>query len=527
MPERRGAAERRHGTTAAAGRQADGDAGAAIGLANRAAVWYSSVPGDPAVRPGRCARRERSRALRILLIQPDWYEGGVGFRLAAMPEPLALELLAGCLEGHEVSILDMRVDKDLAGALQRSDPQMVGVTALTPEVYAAWDVLRRVREAMPEAFTVVGGHHATLLPQDFYRPEVDAISLGEGELSLPQLAAAVERGATLETVPNIIWRDGTEWRRNALSDLTLDMDALALPRRDLVRDYRQEYFFLFDKPDSSVATGRGCPYKCNFCSVWKFYNGKTRQMSAERVLREVEAVETDHITFVDDNFLMNVKRERAIAELIAASGIRKRYSMECRTDSIVRHPELVTQWTEIGLYAMLLGLEGATDEALKNVEKRNSLKTNDEAIRILKDHGIIIWGAFIIDPGWTADDFKRLREYVTEREITHTQFTVLTPLPGTELHERMQGDLLTRDYRCYDTLHSVLPTRLPREEFYELFAGLYRQSDLMPYWDLVSEGKLTVDDCRRGKKMLDMMSQGDFYHTGDPVLGKRDTTPAG
>jgi radical SAM superfamily enzyme YgiQ (UPF0313 family) len=473
--------------------------------------------GGAAAQPGHTG----GNPLRILLVQPEGYEGGIGFRTVAMPEPLALEMLAACVPDHEVRILDMRIADDLDEAVAEFGPQLAAVTALTPEVYAAQAVLERIKALDASVFTVVGGHHATLLPEDFRLPQVDAIALGEGELVFPELVQTLAEGGDLSAVPNLIRRSGGGFVRNEASRQTLDMDALPLPRRDLVGRYRPEYFFLFDKPDSSVATGRGCPYRCNFCSVWRFYNGRTRQMSARRVVDEVRAIETDHITFVDDNFLMNARRESRIADLLRAEGVEKRYSMECRTDSIVRHPELVTRWSEIGLYAVLLGLEGASDRALENVNKKSTLETNNEALRILQDHGIIIWGAFLVDPDWTADDFKRLRDYVTERQITHTQFTVLTPLPGTPLYDEQRGRLLTRDYRCYDTLHSVLPTRLPREEFYRHFANLYRQTDLTPYWDLVSEGKLTVADCRRGKAMLDTMSRAELYWTGDPILGDR------
>ena len=465
-------------------------------------------------------------ALRILLVQPESYEGGIGFRLAAMPEPLALEMLAAAAPDHECRILDMRLDDGLNGVLEEFTPDVVCVTALTPEVYDAWDVIRKVKAFSPDAFTVVGGHHATLMPEDFLLPQTDAVALGEGELVLPALLAALAAGRRdLADVPNLIWRQGDTFVRNERHISALDMDALPLPRRDLVARYRPEYFFLFDKPDSSVATGRGCPYRCNFCSVWKFYEGKTRQMSAARVVEEVRDVDTDHITFVDDNFLMNYRRENDIADRLRAEGIQKRYSMECRTDSIARHPELVAKWTDIGLYAVLLGLEGASDRTLEHVNKKNTARTNDEAVRILKDLGIIIWGAFLVEPDWTEDDFKILRDYVHEKEITHTQFTVLTPLPGTELYDTQRDKLLTHDYRCYDTLHAVVPTRLPREEFYRHFANLYRQTDQAPYWDLVSEGKLSIDDVKRGKATLDTMSQGQFYHAGDPVLGNRMTAP--
>jgi len=457
--------------------------------------------------------------LRILLVQPEYRSRVVGFRLAAMPEPLGLEMLAASVPGHEFRILDMRVEDDLAGALADFSPDVVAVTALTPEVYAAQDVLRQTKQFGREIVTVIGGHHVSLIPEDFQLPYVDVIAIGEGELVFPRLIEELVGGRKLNRVPNIIWRNKSgDFIRNPGGPSNLDMDALELPRRDLTAKHRSEYFFLFDKPDTSVATGRGCPYRCNFCSVWVFYGGKTRQMSAERVVREVTAVQTDHITFVDDNFLMNYKRENAIADLIKAEGIRKRFSMECRTDSIVRHPELVEKWVDVGLYAVLLGLEGS-DETLENVNKKNSARVNDEAIRILHDNGVIIWGAFIADPDWTVDDFKRLREYVDNREITHTQFTVLTPLPGSELWRRRYDELLTHNYNCYDCLHAVLPTRLDRQEFYRQFANLYRQKDLGPYYDLVREGKLTIEDCKRGKQMLDAMTRWECYLPDDPVLG--------
>ena len=457
--------------------------------------------------------------MRILFIQPQCQSSDIGYCLAAMPEPLALEMLAATVPDHDLRILDMRLEADLAGALDKFSPDLVAVTALTTEVYAAQEVLASVKRFSPEIFTLVGGHHVSLLPDDFLLPQVDAIAVGEGEVVFAPLVAALSEGKSLKNVPNLIWQDKSgQFVRNAMTDEVPDMDTLPIPRRDLAEKYRSEYFFLFDKPDSSLSASRGCPYRCKFCSVWNFFHGKTRQMSARRVVEQIAAVDTNHITFMDDNFLTSYKREDAIADMIRAEGIKKHYSMQCRTDSIVRHPELLAKWVDIGLYAVLLGLEGA-DDTLANVNKKNSAKVNDEAIAILKDHGVIIWGCFIADPDWTVDDFKRLRDYVSRKEITHTQFTVLTPLPGTDLWRERFDDLLTHDYNSYDILHAVVPTRLPREEFYKQFANLYRQTDLGPYYDLVREGKLTIDDCKRGKRIFDAMSQWEYYLDKDPVLG--------
>jgi radical SAM superfamily enzyme YgiQ (UPF0313 family) len=458
--------------------------------------------------------------VRILLVQPGLPEG-VGFRLVASPEPLHLEMIAATVPEHDVRILDMRLDADLESALGEFGPDMVAVTALTPEVSPAQNILNRVKAFSPDIFTVAGGHHATLLPQDFSVPQVDAVALGEGETMFPKLVQAVANRRGLGDVPGIVWqnRDGA-FIRNERPTGRIDLANLPMPRRDLTQAYRDEYFFLFDRPDTSVATSRGCPFRCAFCSVHEFHRGSINQMPPTRVLAEVAAISTDHITFVDDNFLMNHARETAIADRIKSEGIRKRYSMECRTDSIVRHPELVAQWVDIGLYAVLLGLEGGSDEMLKGVNKSCTIDTNNRAIRILQDQGVIIWGAFIVDPDWTADDFKRLHDYVREKRITHTQFTILTPLPGTQLYRERRQELLTDDYSCFDTLHAVVPTRLPREEFYQHFASLYRQTDIGPYYDLVQSGKMTIEDCRRGKQMLDALADWERYIAKDPILGR-------
>ena len=448
-----------------------------------------------------------------------------------MPEPLHLEILAATLPEHDVRIFDMRIEANLIDMLDKFQPDVVGVTALTTEVYTARETLMMVKKYSNDIFTVIGGHHATLMPEDFRIQQIDAIALGEGEFVFPQLIQAIAAGQGLARVPNLIWRnrDGHFTSNGRELPTGRSMDDLPLPRRDLVERYREDYFFLFDKPDSSVAASRGCPYKCNFCSVHEFYGGKTRQMTAKRVIEEIHHVDTKHITFVDDNFLMNHKRENELADLIKAEGIDLSFSMEARTDSIAARPELVKKWVDIGLYATLLGLEGASDKALANVNKSNKLSVNDEAIRILKDNGVIIWGAFIVDPMWDVDDFKQLRDYVHEKEITHTQFTVLTPLVGTQLYREKFNDLLTYDYTCYDTLHAVTPTKLPREEFYKQFADMYKQHDVGPYYDLVRDGKLTIDDCKRGKRMLDAMSHWEYYLDKDPILGtvrkKADALP--
>ena len=111
--------------------------------------------------------------MKVLLIQPGVKTQAHAFRMPAFPEPLALETLAAYLPEHEVRIVDLRIDDTLDSEIAEFGPDIVGVTALTTEVYDAYLALDRTRELLPNAVTVVGGIHASLMPRDFERPSVD------------------------------------------------------------------------------------------------------------------------------------------------------------------------------------------------------------------------------------------------------------------------------------------------------------------------------------------------------------------
>ena len=465
--------------------------------------------------------------MRILLVQPPPPPDYVGFRKTAVPEPLALESIGAVARpNHDVLLLDLRLEDGLAQTLADFAPDVVGVTCLTTEVYNAQDLLRQVKESRPHAFTVVGGLHASLLPADFQFPYVDAIVVGEGEQTFPHLLEVLERrwpdrpGDALGAVASLAWRRGeNEWVFNPRRPLLQSLDELPMPARDLAARYADQYFFLFDKPHTVVATSRGCPFRCNFCSVWKFYHKKCRYMSAERVVAEIDSVKTRTISFVDDNFLANVPRARKITELIKARGIRKEFGMQARTDTISRHPDLLAAWRDAGLETVLIGFEAASQDKLDAVAKGATVEQNERAMDILNGLGVHMWGAFIVDPQFTRDDFRQLKAYREQKGIIYPQFTILTPLPGTDLYAERYHELVTHDYRLFDALHAVLPTRLPREAFYREFAGLYRPDNPGLIYDWISSGRLTMERARKAREILMELGNYENFLRGERAVG--------
>ena len=392
-------------------------------------------------------------------------------------EPLALERLAAAVTGHEVEILDMRLEPDLEAVLQRLRPAVVGITCpFTTELQETLRVAQRVKDCRPEATVLVGGHHPSLRSQDVATPAVDAIVVGEGEQTLNEAVECVSQGGELRDVPGLIVNAEGAQQITPRRELLGDLDALPLPARQLTAQWRGEYYWWTQRPHALVETSRGCPYRCTFCSVWRFYKQTVRYQSAERIADEVAAVDEPHIFFTDDNFLLSVPRARRAAELIAERGLRKQYTFQSRTDTITRHPDLVRQWRDIGLISVFLGLEKASTSGLDDLNKKNTAESNEAAIEVLKELGVGFTGNFIVDPDWDHADFDELRRYVRRLGLFNASFSVLTPLPGTVLCDEVEDQITADDCECFDLWHTVLPTRLPLAEFYEEFAGLWRSA---------------------------------------------------
>ncbi|MHB1132277.1 MAG: B12-binding domain-containing radical SAM protein [Chloroflexota bacterium] len=419
--------------------------------------------------------------MRILLVQPQGPTSLVGFNRLARPEPLALEILAGSLRDHDVRVLDLRVDTRPA-ALQEDlasfQPQIVGVTAYTIDVPSAKAIIQEVKATEPGIFTVVGGHHASLQPGDFDGPDTDFVVVGEGEVTFTELVRALETGVDYRQVQGLIFRErGRQVFVGPRTPLA-NLDQSPLPDREVTDRYRDSYWLRFWQGVYTMESARGCPYRCNFCSVWKFYGGRCRLKSAEAVVQQIAALPGDFAGFVDDNFLQNLPRAAAIHERLKAVGVKKRYWMQARSDSILKRPDIVEKWASIGLTTVLVGLEAFRDSDLAKVNKHNSIRANEEAVRVLHANNVDIWGAFLIDPQWLRADFDALIQYVRGLKITFPQFTVLTPLPGTDLFRERVQDLVTRNFARFDFMHTVLPTRMPLEEFYENMARLYASTTL-------------------------------------------------
>ncbi len=417
--------------------------------------------------------------MKILLIQPRRL--GIGFRSLMPIEPLGLEMLAGALKGHEVKILDFMDLDEIVAEATNFEPDMCGIScSFTVDLDNTLAISRKLKSRLNDPLVFVGGHHAATNPHHFKDYSIDAIALGEGEEIVKELTDVYEGGGHLENILGIAYNvnqsGATKQYVTDSRPLIQNLDLLPSPRRDLVSKYRKHYYLGLRRPVYALETARGCPYKCKFCSVWQFYRSSYRMKSARRVFEEIVEIPGETILITDDNFFANIQRAYKIGEMLKEAGVKKYFSIQARSDDIFSNLELLDLWREVGLSSVFIGFEQIDQKGLNDLEKRNTIKNNELALYELRKRGMGVTSSFIVDPSYDEKDFETMLNYIKAKGVKTPSYSILTPLPGTVLYEEVKDRIITEECHLYDLLHTVLPTKLPLDKFYEEFAKLWKKT---------------------------------------------------
>lgn len=411
--------------------------------------------------------------MKVLLIKPPSQAKEVS-RDFLRTEPLELEYLAAAIQDkHTPYILDLRFHKNkLMDTFHRVNPSVVGITGYTLHVNIIKDFCKELKRCEPNVLTVVGGHHATVAPEDFIDPNIDLIVIGDGIVTFPELLEAKEQGKGFEHVKGLAFmKEGYLYKTEPRP--ISQIEEFPRPERSLTLKHRKDYYLDWLQPIASLQTSRGCPYRCKFCSLWKLMNRAYQQREPEAIVEELKTIKEKYIFFTDDESLVNSKRMMRTADLIEVAGIKKYYFCYVRVDTIVNHPELIKRWWEIGLRRVYIGFEFIKDEDMEFVNKMSKANDNEKAIKICHDLGIDIFASFIVRPEFEEKDFKDLAQYAHRMRITHALFSVLTPIKGSDLYEEIKEQIPVYEFDLVDFFHTLLPTKLPLPVFYKNLRKLY------------------------------------------------------
>lgn len=389
------------------------------------------------------------------------------FRPWLIPNLGLLTLAALTPPGVEIEYVDECLgDVDLARPYD-----VVAFSGMSQQAFRAYELAAAFRER--GVYTVMGGAHATVLPEEAER-HVDTVVAGEAE------------GVWQEFVSD--FRAGRPRRLYENTDLgRVDMRSSPTPRYDLLGPdfFRRGQGY----PMIPVQTSRGCPRQCDFCSVPQVYGNAFRTKTVAQVVRDVEAAKAAApgtlVLFADDNMFINRRFAREL--LRALIPLKIRYMAQSDID-IARDPELVSLIKDSGCMMLLVGLESLSEDTLKTVDafKARALGGYEAGVRRIQEAGISVLGAFIVGfDGDTPETFTRIAEFV-ERTQVFPQVTIATPLPRTGMTERLrrEGRLPAEAYwdRCtyYDAIYepSGLDCEALERGVAELHARLYTREAL-------------------------------------------------
>ena len=338
-------------------------------------------------------------------------------------------------------------------AVQPVDPgaaaDLVAMTFHTPSAPHAYELAARFRaRGIPVA---LGGPHVTLLP-DEAQSHADTIFIGEAELTWPRFLAEFEAGSH---------------RRRYRSEPPA-LDAAPMARADLYhrRDHAAGVLF---------AT-RGCAYRCDFCTIAVMYRGGIRRRPVEHVAREYASFRGRVVIFWDDNIAGDADYAKALFRALAPH--RTWWSSQASIHAAA-DDEFLELAARSGCKQLFIGLESVSQASLDEVSKPfNHVDDYARAIARIHAHGIAVQAGIVF--GFDHDTetvFDRTVDFLESAGVQNATFNILTPFPGTRLHERLEaeGRILTRDWSRYNGRADVVyrPLRMSPEQ---LLAG-YRHAN--------------------------------------------------
>ncbi|MBM4299907.1 MAG: B12-binding domain-containing radical SAM protein [Deltaproteobacteria bacterium] len=392
---------------------------------------------------------------KVLFIEPRSPQEHIFSRLAI---PRLGSLLLGTIlqqQGLEVKV----VIEEISAPNYRSldfQPDLVCISSISstaPRAYELADFYRQ--QGLP---VVLGGAHPSFLPQEGLE-HADYVVCGEGDEALPDLVKALDTGGSLADIHNLCYRDGDAIQQNSWRPFLGDLDSLPIPDYTLIHGWKARN----RRGVISVATSRGCPFNCSFCSVIQLFGRKHRVTSIDRVIAEIRqnGLQARHIFFCDDNFTADRKRTKELCERIIAEGLKIEWSAQVRVEA-AKDLELLELMAKSGCFVVFVGLESINPATLKAYNKSQTVEGIKDCVNNFHRVGIKVHGMFVF--GSEEDHYQVIRDTVKvsrQLDLDSLQYLILTPIPGTPFYQEMeaQNRIICRDWSQYDGHHTVFQPR--------------------------------------------------------------------
>ena len=395
--------------------------------------------------------------------------------------PLGLCYIAAVLQKHgfRVNVSDLHQKagnpEDIIENCRRGNPKIVGITATTPSYPNALLLARFVKAWNSDIVTVIGGPHATGLPEQCALSGVfDYICIGEGEQSMLELVERIIRGKSDKMqVAGFAYLSDGQVKYTKKRERFANLDKLPLPARDLL-----EMDTYYQK--GAILSTRGCPIGCDFCACAAIVGNSYRVRNIDSVLDEIEELRERYgynfFDFHDDTFNMRPKRVFDFCSRIKERKLGINWGCFCRAAQMTN--EMAMAMAGAGCRVIQYGVEAGSDRSLRLLHKKTSTQQVKDAVRAAANAGIeqIVCGFIIGHAEDTEEDVRATIDLglkLAKLGATRLTLSLLTPYPGTTVYgarDELGIELLTDDWEQYTFSRVVMQTRhLKRERLRQLY----------------------------------------------------------
>jgi len=401
--------------------------------------------------------------MKVVLVFPR-------FKYPSGDPPLGLMYIGAFLKAKaadvEIKILDTTFNPSfnfVENRLKKENADIVGIYMMS-SMYKDGLKVAEIAKSLGSK-TIIGGPHATVRPDSVIKNEsVDAVCIGEGEITFYEFVKSIEKNKTLKSVKGIWFKDNGKIIKNTPRQPIENLDNLPFPSWELI--YIEMYFKNWFQLDSvspslrgtNIMAARGCPFSCTYCqpTLRKIFGPKVRIRSPSNVVKELETLVekyTINAFMLQDDTLTAFKPWiKEFCSLLLKKNLNLIWGCNTRANSIDK--ETMKEMRKAGLRKLFIGAESANQRILDDIYKKG-IKVEDvkNVVDVASGFGIKTQVYFMLGaPTETKEEIINTINFAVSLNADEATFSITTPLPETDLFEMMKrgGWKLSENFEDYD-----------------------------------------------------------------------------
>lgn len=379
--------------------------------------------------------------------------------------PMALVALGTVLKGEgrsfEIVDWDLEISRNpsllkdwchfkryAADKLIGTGSNIFGISSICSNFPTTLLLAEEIKRRKPSTLIILGGPQPSSVPEETLRscPWIDVVVIGEGESTIVDLLASGLQASKLEQIPGIAFRSDDRIVRTQRRELIDDLDTLPFPDFDLVP--LQEYLTR-DPHTALIEAGRGCPFLCSFCSTALMWERQYRVKSPARILEEMRSLHRKYgLTYfplTHDNFTTSHRFVAEFSDFFKKNNQGKfTWSSSARSDTL--NIERLHLLQEAGCAGLYFGVDSGSSKMQKAIQKHLNLNQFKDHLKEAASLKIASVTSFIVGyPDESEPDLNetvRLGLWAKMTGAMEVQFSVLSPLAGTQMHEKTRTTLV-------------------------------------------------------------------------------------